>query len=148
LETRAQVGSGDRKIGVQVDHMSSSHLRHSAERHLHITLHPNALEDLEQGNRRHDQTVRVLNRRREVAGVGSVGEVLEPGRGVDDVHTRSPSLGTLVSIPRSEPRMDSTGSTGSLGMGVSLALSTVLSRLVYGIGSTDQIPPSETLAAV
>src|SRR6185437_4802763 len=45
--------------------------------------------------------------------VWPVGKVLQPGRGIDDVHTRSGSLGTSVSIPLSEPRADLAGRTGT-----------------------------------
>jgi len=46
-------------------------------------------------------------------GVGSVGQVLEPSGGVDHVHRRSESRGTLVSMPLSDPRAALVGRTGT-----------------------------------
>src|ERR687892_244397 len=74
------------------------------------------LEHLEQTDRGHEQTRHVFDGRREDAGVRPVGEVLEPGGRVDDVHTRSGSRGTSVSIPRRKPRIFAIFLTGMISI--------------------------------
>jgi hypothetical protein len=54
---------------------------------------------------RHDQTGSVLDRPSEERGVLPAREVLEPPGRIADVHARSGSLSTDVSIPRRNPRM-------------------------------------------
>ena len=58
--------------------------------------HP--LEYLIQRECRHEQRLCVFDGRLEVTGVRAAGEIFQPRRRVNDVHTRSSSRGTAVSI--------------------------------------------------
>jgi len=80
------------------------------------TLLQDPLEDLVQPKRRNQEVARLLDRRREERGVRPTREVLEPGAGVDDVHVRSASRSTRVSIPRRKPRIVLRGRTGISSM--------------------------------
>jgi hypothetical protein len=77
------------------------------------TLCHDALENFEQGERWNDELRRRLDRLGKRLGVRAVGEVLEPARGVDHVHTRSGSRGTSVLMPLRNPRALFTARTGT-----------------------------------
>ena len=53
---------------------------------------------------------------RKVRGVWTVGKILQPRAGIDDIHTRSASRSTFVSIPFRKPFISRTGRAGMNSM--------------------------------
>jgi hypothetical protein len=70
------------------------------------------LEYFQQTDGRDDQGFHMLNDIGLEVGIGTVGEILEPAAGIDEVHTLSFSLATAVSIPLRKPRIFRMGLTG------------------------------------
>ena len=64
-----------------------------------------ACEHLRNAYRGHDEILDVLNSRRKEIRIASVGQVLKPPAGIDEVQNRSLSLWTRVSMPFRKPRI-------------------------------------------
>lgn len=92
------------ELAVQLDDSRLTHRGDRFEGSGLALLPQELLEDFQQADRGNDQAVRIFDRFGEAIGVGPVREVLEPGRGVDDVQTRSPSRSTLESTTLAAPR--------------------------------------------
>src|SRR5690606_33396577 len=86
------------------------------ERRILPTLLHDTARDLHQHDRRYQQVLTGLNRRGKPPRVRAGREVFQPRRRVDDVHTRSASRGTLVSMPLRNPRMARMERTGMNSM--------------------------------
>src|SRR5205085_6329071 len=78
-----------------------------------IALLTDPLVNFEENDRWNDQLALVFNRGCKERSVRSVGEIFQPGRGIDQIHTRSLSRGTLVSMPARNPRICRAVRTGS-----------------------------------
>jgi len=74
------------------------------------------LANFKDDNRWNDELRLARDRRFKEAGVRPVGEILEPGGGIDQVHGRSASRGTRVSMPRKNPRIFFASRTGISSM--------------------------------
>ena len=103
---------GERDRRVEIDNTPLFHQCHCLERRSLTPLLQHSLEHLHYANRRDEQAASALNRRGKEICIWPIREVLEPATGVDDIHTRSSSRGTSVSIPRKKPRIAFAGFTG------------------------------------
>ena len=97
----------------QIDHCALLHQRDRRQRVTFAALLQHALEDLIDADGRHDQFGWRFEGGREEVGVRTGSEVLKPAARVDDVHRRSASRGTSVSMPRKKPRICRTDFTGT-----------------------------------
>ena len=89
----------------QLDKRPLLHQGRGLQRGILAALAQDHIEDLVDGDDRHHQGGGVGQRLGKDCGVRPVGEIVEPGAGIDHVHSRSSSRSTLVSIPRRKPRM-------------------------------------------
>src|SRR5665213_831561 len=101
------------RCSIEIHNFPLLHDRNGSQRVVLASLLGHALEHLKQRQRRDYQRPRRFTWFRECGRVGSVAEVLKPAGGVDHVHTRSMSRGTLVSMPFSDPREAFADRTGT-----------------------------------
>src|SRR5207302_9176916 len=106
----------ERGGSIQVDHPALLHHGHPSQRLVIAALLRDALEYLEEGQSGHDERAGRFDGLGELSRVRTVGEVLEPRRGVHHIHTRSGSRGTSVEIPFRDPRLALAGFTGTSSM--------------------------------
>src|SRR6266545_2219642 len=114
IEAEACGGHGESSI--EIDDRALLHDGHGAQRVALVALLEHALEHLVDRQRGDHQLVGLLDGRGEEGGVRAIGEVLEPRARVHDVHARSGSRGTAVSMPLRNPRMCFAGSSGMSSM--------------------------------
>src|SRR5690606_283441 len=112
LVLNPELRCGECDAAVELDDPDLMHHRRDLQRLVLATLLHHSTRHLDQYDGGHEHIGDVLDRRREFAGLRPAGEVLQPGRGIDQVHTRSRSRGTVVSIPCRVPRISRTARTG------------------------------------
>jgi len=110
---RSEQGRFDGIFGTQVDDVTSSHEGNRRHRRILASLLMQPPEHLIQGDGGHDEQVGFLDGFREEPCIRRVGEVRQPRLGIDDVHTRSSSRGTVVSMPAAKPRMEGASDCGT-----------------------------------
>ena len=89
----------DGEIGSEIDDLAALHGSDREERVVFSALPGYGFEDLVEADGGDDQEFLIFNGFGEKAGVPLIGEVGEPCRRVDKVHSRSPSRSTVVSMP-------------------------------------------------
>ena len=87
------------EIGSEIDDLAALHGCDREERVVFSALPGYGFEDLVEADGGDDQEFLIFNGFGEKAGVPLIGEVGEPCRRVDKVHSRSPSRSTVVSMP-------------------------------------------------
>ena len=113
---QAHPGGCERHGPGELDDSCLVHEGHGLEGVTFVALQEDALEHLVQAEGRNQQFANGLDRGGEKRRVRSVGQVLEPTRGIDDVQTRSSSRGTRVSMPLRNPLIFLIGRTGISSM--------------------------------
>src|ERR1700674_969961 len=104
------------QVGVEADHLCLHQERHGLQRGLFPALPVYDLANLQDGDGWDHEIIELLDGWREEVGTWPVGQILQPAARVDEVHRRSGSRSTLVSIPFRKPRISRIGRTGMSSM--------------------------------
>src|SRR5690606_24148651 len=117
-KTEAQADGGCRggELVGERDDTALGQVRASDQRSVFAPLAQQHLGDFVDHDRRDDQVVDILDGAGEVPGAGCVGEVGQPGGGIDDVHTRSAARSRRESMPATTPRSSAMGRSGTSSM--------------------------------
>ena len=109
---QAETSRAQRQGCTEIDDTTLLHGGHCLQRLRLGTLLKDPLEDLVDTQRRHNEICLTFNSRSEVVGIRPIRKILQPTRGIDNVHERSGSRSTDVSMPLTIPLISLIGRTG------------------------------------
>src|SRR6185295_1487721 len=109
---RAKTGRQLDNLRRQLNDLTLLHQREHLEHRLFSPLAEDGPGDLEQADRGHQQVLNIFYRWRKEIGARRVRQILKPPARVNNVHRRSGSRSTVVSMPRKKPRISGMGRTG------------------------------------
>lgn len=106
------VCGAERDAAIERDDLPLMQHRRRLQRRVFIALQHHPSRDFDEHNGRHEQLADILNGSGNLRHLRPGREIFLPRRGVDQIHTRSLSRGTVVSRPFRNPRIWRIGCTG------------------------------------